>query len=258
MAKNEVVQKTENKLSTQELANEWGVVAQPSQDMLIPKILPMQLTSVLVSEGKALFGEFRDSINGNLFGTCDKPFEFVPFYIDKAWDMLQMKDGQFQYVKSIPLIENPLDAGYNDNLPRETQAENDLGILVETKYVRRMNVFVLLSSEIKSGTAMPYVISFKSTSIKEGKKLYTQMYVRNIRSGLPPAAFMFTLSGVKVKNDKGSYMISTVSLGRQTTTEELTECLSWLKLVRKGAVKVDTSDAEGTASASASDEEIPF
>lgn len=248
----EVTIKQQNQLSTETLVNDWGVPTGPSQDMVIPKILPMQLTSVLVSEGKAVMGEFRDSINGQLLGTIDKPMEIIPFYVDKQWDIQKMAEGQFKYSHSLPLVENPLDPAYNDNLQWEGVEDG-----VQVRRVRRMNFFVLLPKEVESGESMPYVLSFKSTSAKEGKKLWTQMYVRNVRAGLPPAAYTFMLSGVKQKNDKGSFCVPQVALGRKATDKELQECLSWLKLVRKGAVKVDTSE-EGDTSATAGAEDIEF
>ena len=233
----EVTTKTTNQLSTEQLTQDWGVPTGPSQDMVIPKILPMQLTSVLVSEGKAVMGEFRDSVSGQLLGTIDKPMEIIPFYVEKQWDIMHMKDGQYQYSHSMPLVENPLDQNYNDNLQWEGE-ENG----VKVRRVRRMNFFVLLPKEVESGESMPYALAFKSTSAKEGKKLWTQMYVRNVRAGLPPAAYTFMLSGVKQKNDKGSFCVPQVALGRKATDKELQECLSWLKLIRKGVVKVDTSE----------------
>lgn len=245
MSKQVVVKETSAPViySQEQLVNDWGVPTGPSQDMVVPKILPMQPTSVYVTEGKAIMGEFRDSINGNLIGSIDKPFEIIPFYLEKQWDVQTMQEGQFKYDHSLPLIENPMDANYNDNLKWEEEVQGQL-----LRRIRRMNFYCLIPSEVTGGGAMPYVLSFKSTSLKEGKKLYTQMYVRNLKAQLPPAAYLFTIGGVRQKNEKGSFIVPNVSLGRRATNEELTECLSWLKLIKKGTVKVDNSDlaAEGS------------
>lgn len=230
-------------LSSEQLVNEWGVPTQPSQDMVIPKILPMQPTSEFVAEGKAVMGEFRDSISGALIGTIDKPFEVIPFYLEKSWDVQVMTEGQFKFDHTLPLVENPLDPNYNDNLKWEEEVDGKL-----LRRIRRMNFFVMLPSEVEKGGAMPYVLSFKSTSLKEGKKLYTQMYVRNFKAGLPPPSYLVTIGGSRQKNEKGSFIVPNISLARRATDQEMAECLSWLKVIRKGAVKIDNSDVnEGDA-----------
>ena len=245
--KKEVAIKEENKvvLSAQQLADEWGVPTTPSTDMVIPKILPMQGLSKLVVDRKAMIGEFRDSLSGKLIGSIDKPFAMIPFLCVKLWDVQhQQPDGTYKYNRSVPLIENPLDKEYNDNWTWEGE-ETDLdGKLVKIKRIRRLNFFVLLPDEVKDGSAMPYVLSFKSTGLKEGKKLWTSMYVRNAKASIPPAAFTFQVGGKMVTNDKGSFVVMGIDQGRRTTDAELKECLSWLKLVRQSNVKVDNSDVE--------------
>ncbi len=227
-----------------QLSTEWGVEFKPSSDMVIPKILPQQGLSKFVVERKAMIGEFRDSISGKLMGSIDKPFEFIPFYVQKTWDVLeQQADGSYKYAKSIPLIEDIMHKEYNDNLPWEGEGLDKDGKKVKVKNIRRMNFFVLIPSEIEDGSAMPYVLSFKSTSLKEGKKLWTQMYVRQAKAGLPPAATAVSLGGTMVTNAKGSFVVPQVSFGRQTTQAELAESLNWLKMIRgNNNVKVDNSD----------------
>jgi len=236
-----VAVKTANEVAT-EVIQDWGTPQfVGSSDIVIPKILPMQGLSQLVMDGKAMFGEFRDSVNGTLLGSLDKPFEVIPFHLDKVWDIkLEQADGSFKWSRTIPLIENPMDAGYNDNLTWEGE-ENGLKV----QRIRRMNFYVMLPSEVASGEGMPYMLSFKSTSIKEGKKLFTQMYVRNLRASLPPPGYVITVAGLKQKNDKGTYAVPTISVGRKSTAAEINECLSWFKLVKKGAVKVDERDVQG-------------
>ena len=110
----------------------------------------------------------------------------------------------------------------------------------------------MLPSQIDEGTAIPYVLSFKSTSYREGKKLFTQMYTRNRKANLPPPGFTFVLSGVKQKNDKGTFIVPTLELGPATPANQVAECLSWFKLIKKGGVKVDTSE-DATIDAAAND-----
>jgi hypothetical protein len=242
----EVTVKQSNQVSTEVSLNEWGIPQQVSmQDVVIPKILPMQGLSQLVTDRKAQMGEFRDSLSGELLGSIDKPMEVIPFFCSMAWDLYEDDGkGQFKWRATVPLVSNPTSSEYNDNW--EWSAEEN-GVRV--KRVRRMNFYVLVPSQIKAGGEMPYVLSFKSTSMREGKKLYTQCYVRNIAGGLPPAAFVINLGGGVVKNDKGSFVVPTVQTGRKSSTEELTACLKWLKLVNKGGVKIDESDVQNVKEA---------
>lgn len=224
--------------------NAWGVpTTMSSQDMVIPKILPMQGLSQMVADGIAKMGEFRDSISSELLGSIDQPVEIIPFYLQKHWDIMEEDGkGNFKWARTVPLIDNPMSPEYNDNWAWEAE---DNGIKV--KRVRRMNFFVLVASQIGQGS-MPYVLSFKSTSLKEGKKLFTEMYVRNVRAGVPPAAFTYTLSGKKEKNDKGTYIVPTLTRSSKTNIDALKECLEWIKVINSGAARVDESDMKVEAS----------
>ena len=134
-------------------------------DIVIAKILPMQPSSVLVTDGKAVMGEFRDSVTGVKMGSIVEPIEVIPFHIEKFWDIL-VKDGdQFEWDHSEALIENPALAGYNDNLPWTDTVDGQ-----EIKRVRRMNFYVLLPSEVVTGASVPYILSFKTTSFREGRR----------------------------------------------------------------------------------------
>lgn len=206
-------------------------------DIVIAKILPMQGLSQLVADGKAMMGEFRDSLSGAKLGSITEPFPIIPFHVEKVWDILEEQGDQYKWVRSEALVEDPLKPGYNDNLPW-----NDVVDGINVKRVRRMNFFVMLPSQIATGEAVPYLLSFKSTSYREGKKLFTQMYLRNRKANLPPPAYTFILSGVKQKNDKGTFITPTLELGPKSTPEQITECFNWYQLVKKGAVKVDTTE----------------
>lgn len=237
----ELVAKTQNAVST-DVMSDWGEGPALGQDIVIAKILPMQASSHLVGDGKAAIGDYRDSLTGAKIGSIVEPIEVIPFHVEKFWDIQKDVDGsgQFKWVRSEPLIEDPVSPGYNDNLPWKDKEDGE-----EIKRIRRMNFYVLLPSEVAGGSDVPYIFSFKSTSFKEGKKVFTQMYMRNRRAQLPPPGYLFKIGGVKQKNDKGSFVVPTVELGRKATPEEISACLNWFKLVKKGAIKVDTSDEGG-------------
>lgn len=236
----EVTIKKEQAVSTEVNLGEWGIPEVMSSDILIPKILPMQPLSELVTDDKALAGEFRDSVSGEKLAGVGEAIEVIPFAVNKVWDEYEEKGTQYEWVKSYPLEEHPAKAGYNDLLP--WQDKNELGVNI--KRVRRMNFFVLRPKDIANGGAIPFILSFKSMSFIEGKKMFSQMYMRNLSQKLPPPAFTFNILNKKDKNDKGVFYVPTVSVGRRTTDEELTQCLNWYKIVNKGGVRVDESDVQ--------------
>lgn len=216
---------------------EWGNDVVLGQDIVLAKILPMQPSSVFVGDMKAQIGEFRDSLSCAKIGSIAEPFEIIPFHVEKFWDIMEEDGDNFKWARSEPLIENPAEKGYNDNLPWSDTVNGE-----KIKRIRRMNFYVMLPSEIAAGTSVPYIFSFKSTSYREGKKMFSQMYMRNRRANLPPPGFLFKISGIKTKNEKGTFIVPTVELSRQATQAEIAECLNWYKMIKKGGVKVDDSD----------------
>ena len=227
--------------------SQWDVGTQTlGQDVLLSKILPMQGMSQLVTDGKATVGEFRDSVTGEKLGSIIEPIEVIPFHVEKLWDVLKevSENGQkrFVYSRSEPLIEDPRHKEYNDNLPWDG-AEDGTPI----KRIRRMNYYVLFPKEVENGNSLPFIMSFKSTSFREGKKLFTQMYVRNARAAMPPPAYTFKIGGIKAKNQAGQmYIVPTVELGRKSTPKEIAECLEWYKTIKgkKPGVTVTIDDSD--------------
>ena len=123
-----------------------------AEDLIIPRILAMAGTSKLVQEGVAKVGEFRESMNGELVGSIDKPFEFVPFKFEKLSFTQTMK-------KKFVRVE-----AYSKDMPREFEDEKHGACFRMPLY----QFYVLLIGNM----AMPFILSFKSTSEKAGKKLY--------------------------------------------------------------------------------------
>lgn len=240
----EVVKKQEQQVALPSELADWGDTGvNVGNDILLPKLLVMQAPSDLVTEGRAVMGEFRNSITAERLGSINEPIEIIPFHVIKSLDILRRgDDGQFLWARTEPLIENVTDPAYNDNLPWEGQDEDGTPI----KRVRRLNFFVLLVKDVVEGTAIPYTLSFKSTSMKEGRKMFNRMYVENKMRKLPPAAFTFQLGGIREKNDKGTFIIQQPQLGRQVTIDELKTAKQWYDQVVKGAVKYDLTDDEGT------------
>ena len=70
-----VVKKEANEVSI-DLA-EWGTPDVDATDVVIPKILAQQGLSKFVTEGKAKFGDFCNSLTGEVLGDLSKPISLV-------------------------------------------------------------------------------------------------------------------------------------------------------------------------------------
>jgi hypothetical protein len=211
--------------------DDWGQSEISSKDIVIPKILAMQGLSELVSEGKAKLGDFVDSISGEVLGSIEKPVEFVPFHMEKVWIISVKKKGEskFEFDRYEPVTPQNMD------YPFEAQVGDDM-----VKYEYTLQFYVLLPHD----TSMPYVLSFKSTSLRSGKVLSTQMYVRNRAAGLTPPSYTMLLGGKKEKNDKGTFIVMDTRVKGRTPAELETECLNWYKVIKAGGAKVAAEKPE--------------
>lgn len=224
------------------ISEDWGSGPEFSMnDFIIPKILPLQQMSDKVLNKQGEYGEFRDTVSNEKFGDLEHPVEFIPFYSQSYWiefDMVKSKSGvKREFARIVPIVKNPLSPDYNDDLPlvdEENNIERD----------RVLEFYVLLPEQVKEGRALPYVLSFRRTSLRGGKKLMTQMYVKNKAAGIPPAGTVMKLMGISTQNDQGTFVVQDVAPVRPATKEEVDEALKWFKILRSQSIKVDHSELE--------------
>lgn len=230
MAKKEIA-----KVETKELAAQYDALMPHDtvdvRDLLIPKILVMQGLSELVANEKALMGELRDSLDGKLLAAKDAQIEVIPFHYNKTWVIFEeAKGGKLEYKETIPWSASNSDWTWE--------------AVVDGKKVRRdqsLNFFCLIPSEIAGGYFMPYMLSFRRTSYKNGKKLITAKEKLKM-FGRPLASKVFSLSSQKTENDLGTFYVFDIVESRDTTKEELEAVKPWFDMVQSAAVKVDDSD----------------
>lgn len=201
-----------------------------AKDLIIPKLLVMQGLSQAVSDGKAVLGEIRDSLDNKLFGAKEKTLEFIPLHFYKTWILFEEEKGKLEYKAQVPYTPA------NANWEWET--------IVDGKKVRRdqaINVYCVLPSEIKEGIFLPYIVSFRRTSYVTGKKLLTDREKMLIAKRKWHTK-TFKLGSKQEKNDMGSYYIFTTEMGRDTKPEEIEAITPWLAMVTSQSLKVDDSD----------------
>jgi len=221
-----------------EKAGAFGAENIDNEDILLPKILLMQATSVMVHDGIATAGEFRDSLNKDRkLGNAKSPVEFITFGSYKSW--MELKNGE--YHQMIAYDHKTAD------LQREEQIGDDL---FERKLVR--NYYCVLVEDIKAGEAFPYVISAKGMSGYAGRTLATHMKMLQA-TNKPTAAKVFKLSCHSDKNDKGSFHVMDIEKGRDSTQKELLTAFHWYKALGTANVKVDDAEEKAVPATSQSE-----
>jgi hypothetical protein len=226
MSKKELVAANqESSVAIHQDLSAWGDTQVSSNDIVMPKILAMQGLSQFVMDGAAKFGDFCDSLSGEVLGSISKPIEFIPFLMDKVWIISKREGQKYQYSHTEPVTAD------TENLPWEDiDAE---GKAIKREYVRAFYVLI-------PGRPIPYTLAFKGTSAKSGKILATQMYITNRMSNLSPAGVVMTLEGVKQQNDNGTYVVMSVKANRKTTPEEEGQALQWFKTISKQASRISS------------------
>lgn len=213
-----------------ESSMDFGDGGYSSQDVIIPKILVMQGLSALVmdDESPAKFGDLvNNQTQGVVGNVTSDPIEFIPFHLEKVWIVSKKVGNKYEFstIEAVTVA--------NENRKWEEVRDGE-----EWKNEKSFNFYAILPSD----PSIPYIIQFKGTSQRTGKELATQMYVKNKASGLMPPSKTMTLKGNKVSNDKGTYVVLKTEIARDTTPEELGNCLQWYKAVHTGKTKASTED----------------
>lgn len=220
----EIVKKEEMALST-EITDLWKPQAVTASDIIIPKVMVMQGLSELVTEGKAMFGDFKDSLTEATLGGVNAPFEFIPFKLEKLLYVTQRKAGTQDKFKMKEVI--PLDA------ESEKLAWTDFEGDFEIKRTQVYNFYVINPKD----TSIPYIIPFKGMSLRNGKVLNTLAFVKSFIDGSFPPANHYTLNGTKTTNDKGTFVVIDAKKGDKSTNAEIQAAALWMKTLDAGGAK---------------------
>ena len=212
-----------------------------SNEIVIPKIIPMQGQSPQVLAGDAAFGELRDTLNNDIMAAAESgkkaavPMTFIPFHWEKYY-ITKVQDGakwKFEKMEKITPAMAKLD-------PYECWSGAD-----GRMYKR---IFLHLFYVLVPGKAMPYTIGFKGSSKRAGDALVTNMFVINKmnKSELAwkrsPMARVMSLIPKKESKEGNTYIVLEAKPLRDSTYEEACEALQWLSSFRTSNVQVDNSD----------------
>lgn len=200
-------------------------------DLLIPKILIMQGLSELVVDDKASMGEIVNSVTGEKLAAKGGSVDICPLISFKTWTLFRNGD----YEKTIPMDSSNRELPWDDKDPENGD---------EIRRDQTLNFYVLVPSEIETGMAFPYLISFRRMSYNTGKKLATH-FVKAAMVKKKPYDFVLSLSAKMEKNDKGSFYVPDVATNGASDASVKEAAMMWLPLLRTNKYRVDDSDLKG-------------
>jgi hypothetical protein len=219
-------------LQKSELDEIFGDFKIDSSDILIPKILLMQPSSVFVNDGEAILGDFRNSVTKEKLGSITESFAFVPFHFTKCWSIVG-PGGKW-------LRREEFKPG-DENLPWEFDEGG-----VHLKRIKRIDFYGFPLKKLAEGVQLPMILSFQSTGYKEGTKILTQ-FMLNISKRKLPWSDVWGIKGEKRKNeDNQTYCVPMVDLVGTASEDELRVCMEWYKSIKNLSVKIiiDESDVQ--------------
>lgn len=210
-----------------------------ASDLRVPKILLMQAMSDLVSERKAIAGDFVESFEGRKLGDDRTPVQIIPFYVTNTWTVKKEVNGKMEFDK----VE---DRGGQD-IKREYEIVGQDGIK-RTNH-RTLNIFCLLKG---GNLSVPYMLSLQNSSFKAGAQPFLNKVQLLRTENKAPANVVFQLGVAQEENEKGRWFAVTVGACKDangkdiaTSNEELAAAYTQYKAI-SGAIesgaKIDMSD----------------
>lgn len=217
----------------------WGMEELNAGDIIMPKLLLMQGLSKMVASGDRQQGEIVNSLTKEMLGGITNikakacaDVEIVCFKAFKTWLEFDKVAGEWVYRK-----QYAMDASNVDLLQEETVNG------IEIRRDRCLNYYVLLPKEIAEGSALPYVVSFRRTSMQAGKKIAsatTRWKALGAQNAICHKSFNLTV--IQKTKDEKNYWAFDVTEGKATNAEAQAECKKWFTALQKMSVKVDDSD----------------
>lgn len=220
-----------------------------SDDIQRGRISILQKNSRILDDRQDLRpGMIINTSDGEVLNDGKSPLEFIIVDFLKYW---MVKDADTdEFIEKIPAINE-----------KELKWEENVGGR-NLKRTYHFSYIVLLPQDIKQGIEMPYELAFRSTSIKQTKKINSiLMKKRNTQE--PSWFFKFKLTTTKMENKNNTWLAPVVDLGDATDEKERQfgqECRKQMIAVKNAilAEAASDDDGEGKSKASSHDEETTY
>lgn len=204
----------------------WGTEDLKAENILIPRLALMQGQSRFVQDEKAKIGDIVDTVTGTVLANATKALEVIPLMQMDKWTLFHKVDGQWVYSGLVDAT------AANSGWHREWEGKSEDGR--EEKRVYSLLYYCLDASNYR---ALPYLITFKSTSLKAGKALMNHFFhCKN--DNVPPASRSVYLGSKKESGDKNTWYVFTVSPGKNVSKEQLAVAYQWYKTLKESKHKV--------------------
>lgn len=225
----------------------WGTENVRSENILIPQVYLMQGQSKAVQLEKAKVGEIIESVTGKVLGGPTKAFEFIPISTFDTF-MVQREEapGDWKFLRTEKVTPANI---------KHKEQPNWLSVCPDTKkqlkWTYEIKFLVLPYDNYKN--TLPYVLGFRSTSLRAGKALTN--HFSNCRiDNVPPASKVMKVSSNKVTKNGKTFSVYDVSEGPKTSPEEQLVAYKWFKEFQKGTTVVhEATDDVETESADTTD-----
>jgi len=217
----EVVKKEESAVVNTKFTEDLGI---DITDITVGRISVMQSMSQLVQSEEAKVGDIVNLLTGEKIADKQNAAEFIvvgkPFWywIEKNGDEFVSRNAG-RLPKNLPYVDG--------NINR----------------MEHQSFYILLASELKDGFAMPLELSFRSSSMATARKLCSfivKLYMMNKQAHTK----VFNLTSLVSKKDKYTWYIPNISVGRDSTEEEISIANVWVNTLAASSTKVTHTDDE--------------
>jgi len=210
--------------------------------VVIPKLLIQQGLSKFCKSKQCSLGDIVDSLSGEILGWCpdntrpEQRINFIPFACKDEWVVdsgVETKNGiKWNYAYTELVTPS------NEKQPWQQNLNG-----VPHKFTRCISFYGIRPEYPE----IPYLVPFRSTSIRNGKVFYTSVFIKNVvnikgkRVVVPPLN-VFSIGGELVSNSEGTWGIYNTKVERKSTLEEMKIAKEWMNTLRSNKLQADTSD----------------
>lgn len=219
--KQELVQATTTELTAVNMSD-WGDVIVESKDLILPRILLQQALSESVKARIARDGDYLNTLTGEVCSNDKGIVMILPFYCRQNYIIEKWNGKKYEFHKVQPYVPGEALKPFEEEIAGDK--------------FKNSHVYEFFC--LTEGGGTPSIVSFKSTSHKTGKQLFNLMYLQNPQQKKTPAHNWIALGSKQETNDMGTFNVMTIAVDKQSTPEELTNCLSWISTIRQSEFKV--------------------
>jgi len=231
----DVVTTNGNEVTAEQTAA-WGQASNlGTEDYRLSNILLMHGMSKMVKDRdhEAKEGDFRDNRTGDLLGSIDEPMGFIPFHLEKRWDVEKLVDGKWVWDRTEYFDQS------NAQRPASRSKNKRMPVLDECFFVM-YRAFVLRTHDLERGVVKPYIVDFKNSSRETGRQLGQSMFQENALEKLSPAAYTFELRATEVNGKEHTWLAFGITKGEKSSKEDEAQAFKMYRLLKE----MDVSEAE--------------